>query len=852
MTASARKSVLVLLVAAVGCSSEAPPGDTEVTPWATRESALDAVSCPMPPVDDPGQAMCSGTIPALSSCFVSLGSDRLRREIAQTFTVGRKGQAGRVRLLLKRLQEIPTDPADQADLMLEVRPLVDGLIPLDPAYTFAFARIKKERLQQRLALNEDVEFEINLTSAEAPYTYIMDPAETYALIIRIEEGQSMAVGIACHEDPEGSEVPYADGRAYSRQMRKVTDTEFTDPQFIADIRDLSFSFTLDDGCTKDKTIECGVGQCFNTVFECVEGEFQVCEPLPPEAEVCDQLDNDCDGEVDEVVDLGTTTCGTGICERTVNNCADGIEQMCVPGPPGIEVCNGKDDNCDGRVDEVEELGTTTCGNGVCQVTADNCVGGAANACVPDLGPRTTESCNGIDDDCDGLFDEGPSGTKLTQAYWPGNASNRNKGTCQDGVQTCNAPQSPEPHTPVPASWAVTTPPVLPVAEVCDGLDNDCDGTVDENTARACWPYAPSQRNVGICADGTQQCAAVTGSGTAAWAACIVPAANQPRTETCNGLDDDCDGVVDDGLGATTCGSGLCQRSAENCVNGVPSACVPDWTKAQGEVCNGIDDDCDGLIDEDLVRPCYTGPAGTQGVGLCRTGTQTCNAVPGSGVPSWTACAGEITPVSEVNRCDNLDNNCDGTPDNPATSICAKTSNASTTLCNSGNCSVTTCNPGTFDVDKNYANGCECIDDAHPNICGTMNAAATMSTITSTPVRIKGKLPVSGASSDWIRISFPTNYDWYQRGTGIPTVAFTNNPGGVFKFEVRTYACAGGTWPGCGSALDTWQFYDNCPKSNTYCSTRARTWPTDVFVRVYRTTGGETCAEYELGITRTPN
>ncbi len=73
-----------------------------------------------------------------------------------------------------------------------------------------------------------------------------------------------------------------------------------------------------------------------------------------------------------------------------------------------------------------------------------------------------------------------------------------------------------------------------------------------------------------------------------------------------------------------------------------------------EACDGQDNDCDGTIDEDLIRECYTGSESTLDVGVCQGGSQTCSA------GSWGSCVGEVVPVTEL--CDGLDNNCDGSTD----------------------------------------------------------------------------------------------------------------------------------------------------------------------------------------------
>lgn len=130
----------------------------------------------------------------------------------------------------------------------------------------------------------------------------------------------------------------------------------------------------------------------------------------------------------------------------------------------------------------------------------------------------------------------------------------------------------------------------------------------------------------------------------------------PTIERCNALDDDCDGIIDEDLATLRCGRGICRVSVAACDDGVSATCVPDDPNPDGETCEGTDDDCDGDVDEGCAclngthQSCYTDNPATLDVGECSAGEQTC------ADGAWGACVGEVTPSNDV--CDDLDNDCD--------------------------------------------------------------------------------------------------------------------------------------------------------------------------------------------------
>ena len=476
---------------------------------------------------------------------------------------------------------------------------------------------------------------------------------------------------------------------------------------------------IDNDC--DGTIDeelgsttCGMGPCETTIENCVDGVEQSCEPLDAvSAETCDGVDNDCDGAVDE--ELGTTTCGLGICETTIDNCVAAVDQTCEPlDVSAPESCDGLDNDCDGTVDE--ELGSTTCGLGPCETTVANCVGGVEQICAP-LDQATAESCDGLDNDCDGSVDNGLGGTTCGEGVCAhtvancqggesqfcnpfegasselcdgldndcdGNVDNgltapaalKQHGVCAGQVQLCGGSEGwQEPDYDLVADYEA-------VEISCDGLDNDCDGNVDNGVTA---PLADNQN--GVCSGLVKVCLGVDG-----WQNpnLNTVASYEELETTCDGLDNDCDGDVDEEQGSTTCGLGSCLTTIEDCVAGVPQTCEPLDVDVP-EICDLVDNDCDGSVDEDLGST-------TCGMGPCVTTVVNCVA----GVDQ--IC--EPLDVDGPESCDGIDNDCDGVVDEDLGSTTCGLGPCENTIDNCVGAVDQTCEP--LDVDG--PESCDGIDN----------------------------------------------------------------------------------------------------------------------------------------------
>jgi len=265
---------------------------------------------------------------------------------------------------------------------------------------------------------------------------------------------------------------------------------------------------------------------------------------------------------------------------------------------------------------------------------------------PDGGTRdcVPEICNGLDDDCDGFTDEG--------LIRPCGLA---VGACQEGNQSC-----------VAGLWGPCAGEIQPGLEVCDSADNDCDGATDEGfdldvdplNCGSCGNACSAEHGTASCESGicTFLCEPnwwdadeISGNGCEYF--CVFVA----EDEICNGLDENCDGVTDEpplpGEGGL-CGdsAGECQVGTLRCVDGALT-CAEGFVGPESEICDGLDNDCDSATDNGFPG---LGQACTRGTGTCTTnGTFVCNAE-----QSGIECDAADPPSPGTEVCNGLDDDCD--------------------------------------------------------------------------------------------------------------------------------------------------------------------------------------------------
>ncbi|MBU0976632.1 MAG: putative metal-binding motif-containing protein [Patescibacteria group bacterium] len=421
--------------------------------------------------------------------------------------------------------------------------------------------------------------------------------------VEIDDGETGNVQTGTDNDGEG-------GSGDSSNCKNWSNATVTYGRMLGDSESVdSWSFdSSGDTCADKKRIYCfevdkdDDGSHFKD--DCDDRNETV---YPGAPEICDGLDNDCNGSVpanEKDIDGDDYRVCDGDCNDN--------DSLIYPG--AAERCNGEDDNCDGTipVGEKDQDGDGFMGcEGDCK-DKDNTIY-----------PGAKEVCDGKDNDCDGKVDENlnkPCGT--------------NTGICTVGFEIC-----------VAGEWGNCSG-VQPQNEVCDGLDNDCDSSIDEGCSCDSGTTQSCGSDTGICAIGTQWCEG------GSWGGCIGSVG--PSTEICDEQDNDCDGSVDENL-KKSCGTdiGECKSGTAKCVDGSWEGCSG-AVNSEDEKCDEKDNDCDGTVDEGCK--CSSGKERSCGVseGICENGTQKC--VEGR----WSECEGSIDPSEEI--CDETDNDCDGEVD----------------------------------------------------------------------------------------------------------------------------------------------------------------------------------------------
>ncbi len=447
---------------------------------------------------------------------------------------------------------------------------------------------------------------------------------------------------------------------------------------------------------------------------------------PGAAERCGGGDDDCDGEVDEdVLDapvwfadvdedgFGGVAVGQA-CDAPVG--AVGVGGDCddtddASSPASTEVCGGADEDCDGEFDDDDtSLDPASLSSWFVDGDGDG-VGGdlAALSCAPpdgavsrsgdcddarsDIGPDAAEVCNGVDEDCDGWIDDEDPSLDLTSApAWLLDLD-------VDGFGGAVA----EAACAVPGAVLLAgdcddlDPDVSPVAtEVCGGVDEDCDGLTDASDpsldGTTLSTFAIDGDGDGYAPDGVIWREACTpnegevalGGDCDDGMATVFPGA----TEFCNGLDDDCDAVIDGDLAVDKVGFyGDVDGDGRGDPNAAVYACdlptgaaeLPDdcndaeplaWTGAD-EVCDDVDNDCDGVTDPDdaLDASLWYADEDDDGFGAEGSGEPSCAPIPGriATVGDCDDSDAAVHPGAEEVAGNGVDEDCDGT-DVPAETL----------------------------------------------------------------------------------------------------------------------------------------------------------------------------------------
>ncbi|MSP16199.1 MAG: choice-of-anchor D domain-containing protein [Myxococcales bacterium] len=346
-----------------------------------------------------------------------------------------------------------------------------------------------------------------------------------------------------------------------------------------------------------------LGTCAAGTTACLTGALACVPDAAPTPETCDGVDSNCDG----VVDGGLVrTCDLG-CATGIEFCVAGVFTGCTADAPTPEICNGRDDDCDPTTVDgsAEPLVGTAC-DGVdadlCPEGAIACLGSVL-ACV-EVADNALDLCNGVDDDCTPATADGSAEPSL-DAPCDGTDSD----LCAEGTRRCIL------------GALLCTDGGADRLELCNGVDDDCDPTTADGSSDPTLLAGCDGADDDLCNNGVRVCSGGALSCTDGFPSLV---------ELCNGVDDDCNPATADGSAEPSLGTPCDGTDADLCVEGTVTCATgvllcTDWTGATLDLCGGGDDDCDPASTDGSEDPAVGAPCDGADSDLCPEGTRVCSA-----------------------------------------------------------------------------------------------------------------------------------------------------------------------------------------------------------------------------------